>query len=241
MINVLIADNNRQFSTKLLKTLNRDDNIKILNIVNDGQSAITSYFNNRPDIFILELSLPKLNGLEVLEKIEYTLEEKSFCNVIIVTENMSLKHKISSTSKIYKICNKPIDIDELEKYIYELYSINNIKKKSDIKSQIIDILLSLKFNFSNKSTHYIIEAITIYYENIDYYLKLNDIYEKIALKCSTTSNIVKWNIDFAVKSVSKLLDEKDLLNTLPYYDSSKGLTSKNLITFIAELLEISET
>jgi len=241
MINVLIADNNKQFSAKLLDALNRDDNIKVLNVVRDGQSAIVSYFDNPPDIFILELDLPKLNGLAVLDEIEYNIDEKGLCNVIIITENTTLKNMISDTSKIYKICNKNITTDELRKHIHELYSVNINKEQTDIKNQILEILLNLKFNHSNKSTQYIIEAVLIYYKHMNLFLKLNEVYEKVAIKCSTTPKKVKATIDSAIKNISDLLSENDILSILPYYDTSKGLTPKNLIIFIAELLETSET
>jgi len=74
MVNILIADVNIFFAKKLMEYINRNNELKVVAIAVDGKEKL-KLLNNRNDIdiFLLDLKMPKYNGLEVLERIN---EEK---------------------------------------------------------------------------------------------------------------------------------------------------------------------
>ena len=66
-ITVLIADDNVELTSVLSSYLTKDEAIKVVNIAYDGESAIKAYLKYAPDVMILDLKMPKKNGIQVLD------------------------------------------------------------------------------------------------------------------------------------------------------------------------------
>ena len=67
MITLIIADDNVHYNLSLSSFLTKEKDIKIIDICVDGESALLSYLKNKPTAMILDLDMPILNGLQVLE------------------------------------------------------------------------------------------------------------------------------------------------------------------------------
>lgn len=66
---VLIADGHELMRESLNLLLGREDSIEVVGAVADGLSAIALAAERRPDVVILDIGLPKANGIEVSNKI----------------------------------------------------------------------------------------------------------------------------------------------------------------------------
>jgi DNA-binding NarL/FixJ family response regulator len=62
---VLIADDHEIFRVGLVKTIERDKNFSIIAQAGDGKEALTLIREMRPDIAVLDVSMPVMNGLDV--------------------------------------------------------------------------------------------------------------------------------------------------------------------------------
>ena len=62
---VLIADDHEIFRVGLVKTIERDTNFSIIAQACDGGEALTQIRAMRPDIAVLDVSMPVMNGLDV--------------------------------------------------------------------------------------------------------------------------------------------------------------------------------
>lgn len=62
---VLIADDHEIFRVGLVKTIERDKNFSIIAQAGDGKQALTLIREMRPDIAVLDVSMPVMNGLDV--------------------------------------------------------------------------------------------------------------------------------------------------------------------------------
>ncbi|AEH49195.1 response regulator [Parageobacillus thermoglucosidasius] len=65
---VLIADDSR-FTRNLLKKLLTDNGYQVVAEASDGNNAISLYQEKTPDIVILDLIMPIMNGLDALKSI----------------------------------------------------------------------------------------------------------------------------------------------------------------------------
>ena len=63
-INVAIVDDNERMVALLENILNTDEDIQVVGKSNDGISALSMIQENEPDVVLLDLIMPKLDGLE---------------------------------------------------------------------------------------------------------------------------------------------------------------------------------
>ena len=68
-ITVLIADDNQEFSNTLAKYLEAQEDMEVIGIAKDGKEAVNMMKNTMPDIALLDVIMPHLDGLGVLEGI----------------------------------------------------------------------------------------------------------------------------------------------------------------------------
>ncbi|WP_088227425.1 response regulator transcription factor [Desulfosporosinus sp. FKB] len=81
-IKVFLADDHKILRESLLILLQQENDIEIIGEAPDGQMALHEILRLKPDIAILDISLPRLNGLEVAERIKRDCPE---IKIIILT------------------------------------------------------------------------------------------------------------------------------------------------------------
>ncbi|MBU3014048.1 response regulator [Poseidonibacter lekithochrous] len=98
----------------------------------DGEKAYEIYKSKKPDILIIDINIPKLNGLELLEKIR---ENDHTTKAIILTAYTDKSFLLKATSlKLTKYLVKPVNRKELnetlELTVNELlkYNITTLKR-----------------------------------------------------------------------------------------------------------------
>ena len=67
-IKVLVSDDNQDFAKTLVNYLSKDEDLEVVGIARDGQEAYDKILETKPDIALLDIIMPHLDGLGVLEK-----------------------------------------------------------------------------------------------------------------------------------------------------------------------------
>jgi DNA-binding NarL/FixJ family response regulator len=83
-IGVLIVDDDPLVRTLLSEIVNRERDIVILGCATDGLDAITKVQDLRPDVILMDLAMPRLDGLAALQRLA---EIESTANVLIFTQD----------------------------------------------------------------------------------------------------------------------------------------------------------
>ena len=65
-VTVLIADDNEEFSKTLASYINAQEEMEVIARVKDGTEAVDIILNESPDIVLLDVIMPHLDGLGVL-------------------------------------------------------------------------------------------------------------------------------------------------------------------------------
>ncbi len=79
-ITILIADDNQEFSHTLSSYINNQEDMEVIAVAKDGNEAINMVSNTMPDVVILDVIMPHLDGLGVLEKIsKMNVENTPIC------------------------------------------------------------------------------------------------------------------------------------------------------------------
>ncbi|MCJ7661477.1 MAG: response regulator transcription factor [Anaerolineales bacterium] len=71
-IRVLIADDHTLFRDGLLALLNSVDDIKVIGTAQDGLEAVNQAADSQPDVILMDILMPELNGIEATRKIILT-------------------------------------------------------------------------------------------------------------------------------------------------------------------------
>jgi len=119
-IEVLIADDNREFGDILCEYLSNQADIEVVGLARDGLEAVDLIFKNGPDIAILDIIMPHLDGLGVLEKIAHSnLEKKPLFIVLSAVGQDKITQRALALGAEYYIV-KPFDMDVLVNRIRQL-------------------------------------------------------------------------------------------------------------------------
>ena len=119
-ITVLIADDNQEFSRTLATYLRNQEDMEVVGIAKDGLEAVDLIKDKLPDIAILDVIMPHLDGLGVLEKLnESNMDKKPMCIILSAVGQDKITQKAINLGAQYYIV-KPFDISVLVKRIKEI-------------------------------------------------------------------------------------------------------------------------
>ena len=81
-VRILIADDHRLFAESLMAVLSEDDRIDVVGIAGNGQEAVELALELRPDVILMDLKMPVLDGFEATRRIR---DAGSDAQVLILT------------------------------------------------------------------------------------------------------------------------------------------------------------
>lgn len=84
-ITVAIVDDNERIVNLLETILKEDNDVEVVGKADNGIDALTIIKEKSPDVVLLDLIMPKLDGLGVLEKVKHNSEFKKTPAFIVVT------------------------------------------------------------------------------------------------------------------------------------------------------------
>ena len=85
-IRVFLADDHKILRESLVILLSQQENIEVVGAAGDGQEAYRKMLELKPDIAVLDISIPNLNGLDLAEKLRAEMPE---VKVVILTMHKS--------------------------------------------------------------------------------------------------------------------------------------------------------
>ena len=263
-IRVLIADDNLEFAMTLHDNLSQDDDMEIVGMAKDGEEAYNMIKERQPDIALLDVIMPHLDGLGVLELINSTpLEKVPLCIMLSAVGQDKITQKAIGLGAEYYVV-KPFDIDVLMKRMKEFKFYEPIPAKGgftsrEIKSQYIELAPESKKDENNlealvtnvihevgvpahiKGYQYLREAIMMVVNDIDIINQITkQLYPEIAEKYKTTPSRVERAIRHVIE-VAWGRGQTDTVESIFGYtvSASKGKpTNSEFIAMIADKLRL---
>jgi DNA-binding NarL/FixJ family response regulator len=81
-IRVLVADDHSIVRQGLIALINRDRGMKVVAQAGDGNSAVQQYTRHRPDVCLMDLRMPHMDGVEAIRTI---CQKDPNANIIVLT------------------------------------------------------------------------------------------------------------------------------------------------------------
>ncbi|MDI9462001.1 MAG: sporulation transcription factor Spo0A [Bacillota bacterium] len=208
MLKVFVADDNREFSDLLVEYLEQQRDIEVVGKAYDGKEALDLIAENPPDVLLLDIIMPHLDGLGVLEKIN-EMENKPKVIMLTAFGQENITRKAVELGASYYIL-KPFNMDVLVERIRLLgngavpapsvSSLSRVTKKSSLEVDVTGIIHEIGIPAHIKGYHYLREAIMMVVEDVDLLGSVTKIlYPRIAEKFDTTSSRVERAIRHAIE------------------------------------------
>lgn len=90
-INVMIADDHLMVREGIKQILELDGDIKVVAEAGNGKECINQLDENRTDVLLLDINMPNMNGLQVLQ---YLREKKADVKVLILTIHNEVEYLV---------------------------------------------------------------------------------------------------------------------------------------------------
>ena len=266
-ISVLIADDNKEFCSILNDYLLNQRDIVVTGIAKDGREALDQIVEKKPDLVILDIIMPHLDGLGVLEKLNTMNLEKTPRIIILsaVGQDKITQQAITLGADYYTV--KPFDMEVFTKRIREMFnstpapaekvnagrisfptqtpSFSSLSQESkspvDLETEITNIIHEIGVPAHIKGYMYLREAITMVVNDMELLSAVTkELYPSIAKKYNTTASRVERAIRHAIE-VAWGRGQIEAINKLFGYTvhNDKGKpTNSEFIAIIADKLRL---
>jgi chemotaxis response regulator CheB len=100
---VLVADDSPYIRKALSKMFDAEEDYELCAEAENGKQAIELALRHRPDVIILDLSMPVMNGLETAHELKRLMPKVP---IILFTQHEELECRLSSHSDVDRIVSK---------------------------------------------------------------------------------------------------------------------------------------
>lgn len=100
-ITIVLADDHKILRQSLKALLEREHDLKVIGKAGDGLSAIEVVERLRPDVLVLDVMLPRLNGLEVLRHVKRLVDETRIVMLSMFADEVYVSEAMGSGASAY--------------------------------------------------------------------------------------------------------------------------------------------
>lgn len=257
-LNVAIADDNERMLHLLSNIIKSDDELQVVGTAKDGEEAYGMIKEKEPDVVLLDIVMPKLDGLSVMDKIKNDRNIKkhpAFIMISAIGQEKITEDAFALGADYYIM--KPFDNDTVLsriKYVKkrssrlagEIKKINAYEKQEEyternLESEVTGIIHEIGVPAHIKGYQYLREAIIMSVMDIEMLNSITKIlYPTIAKKYQTTPSRVERAIRHAIE-VAWSRGKMDTIDELFGYTINNGKgkpTNSEFIALIADKIRL---
>ena len=244
-IKIIIADDNKNFSENLEQFLESNEDMTVVGMTNNGVDALKMVEDMEPDILILDLILPRLDGLGVLNQLNgMNHRPKVIISTAMGQENMTQE---AVRLGIDYFLLKPYDFQSISMRIHQLAgsgmtAVPQVTTAGSYDVEVTSILHQMGVPAHIKGYQYLRDAIVFVIEDINLLGTVTkELYPMIAEKYNTTAS----RVERAIRHGIELAWDRgniDLMNKYFGYtiDVERGKpTNSEFIAMIADKLKMA--
>ena len=243
---VLIADNSEEFCSGLSAALTASEDFQVLGTAADGEQALRLIAERKPEILVLDLMLPKRDGISMLKAIA-AMEQKP---ITLATSGFVTDYVASTAANlgVRYLMLKPCDTTALVERLEEIrgsrggrQEVPVRKDRANIEALVTSIIHEIGVPAHIKGYQYLREAIIIAVNDMDVINAITKVlYPQVAKTFQTTPSRVERAIRHAIEVAWDRGDLDTLQRFFGYtVSNTKGKpTNSEFIALIADKLQL---
>ena len=255
-----IADDNERMLQLLGDVLETDPEIQVIGKAHNGEEVLSHIKDKQPDVVLLDIIMPKIDGLTVMEMVnqDKNIKKKPAFIVVTAVGQEGITEDAFNLGANYYIM-KPFDNNTLLNRIRYIrnnmgrHPAVNSYKKQNVRTQENDIEISLENDVTEiihemgvpahiKGYQYIRESIIMVVKDMDMINCITKVlYPTIAKKFGTTSSRVERAIRHAIE-VAWSRGKLEVLDSIFGYTVNNGKgkpTNSEFIAMIADKIRLN--
>ena len=254
-LNVAIADDNERMLELLGEMIENDKELRLVGKANNGEDMYHIIKSEEPDVVLLDLIMPKMDGLSVMESIGLDRTVKKHPSFIVVTAIGQERITEDAFAKgaayyIMKPFNNETVLQRIKNTGHQIRQdsrrenvqmISELKAQESLENQVTDMIHEIGIPAHIKGYHYLREAILMAVDDMDVLNAITKIlYPTVAKRYQTTSSRVARAIRHAIE-VAWSRGKLDTLEELFGYTVSNGKgkpTNSEFIALVADTIRL---
>ncbi|HHY12035.1 MAG TPA: sporulation transcription factor Spo0A [Firmicutes bacterium] len=207
-IRVLVADDNREFADLLHEYLQQQEDMEVVGVAYNGLETLELIEEFSPDIVVLDIIMPYLDGIGVLEQLSgHSLAKRPKIVMLTAFGQESITHRVLELGADYYIL-KPFDLNILAQRLRQMATgsvllpkaLNVRDKQKDQDVRVTAIMHELGIPAHIKGYMYLRDAIMMVTSRVELLSRITkELYPLIADKYSTTPSRVERAIRHAIE------------------------------------------
>ncbi|MED3867884.1 sporulation transcription factor Spo0A [Priestia megaterium] len=254
-IKVCLVDDNRELIGLLEDYISEQEDMEVIGVAYNGQECLSILKDKNPDVLVLDIIMPHLDGLAVLGQLK-EMKKENYPNVITLTAfgQEDVTKKAVDLGAAYFIL-KPFDMENLVNHIRQVSgqtssfmqrSSSSMRSHRDSKPANLDASITSIIHEIGVPAHikgylYLREAISMVYKDIELLGSITKVlYPDIAKKYNTTASRVERAIRHAIE-VAWSRGNIDSISSLFGYTVSMSKakpTNSEFIAMVADKLRL---
>jgi two-component system response regulator (stage 0 sporulation protein A) len=251
---VLIADPNEDLRFLLSDVLEQEEDLEVVGTASDGLEALALVTELNPDVVLLELVLPRLDGLAVLRRMPETGRRPA----VIVLSGFVNEQVVSETSEwgaayfMPKPCDTPALLSRIRQFgrikpakqplvVFPSAAAPSPRQEESLESVVTEVIHEIGVPAHIKGYQYLREAIILTINDMEIINAVTKVlYPEVAKKFNTTPSRVERAIRHAIEVAWDRGDIETLQRFFGYTVSNiKGKpTNSEFIAMIADCLSL---
>lgn len=235
---ILLADNSEEFRVLLRHTLEDTGEFQIVGDTGDGEEAWTLVEQEKPDIVVMDMILPGLDGMALLQR----MPKSTKCIVLSAFFSQSMVQEVMRLGAWYFI-SKPTHVETLLERIRQAAASGEVLSIPTLEAEVTSILHEIGVPAHIKGYQYVREAIIIAVQDIEAISAVTKVlYPEVAKRFHTTPSRVERAIRHAIE-VAWDRGDVEVLNSFFGYTVSnvKGKpTNSEFISMIADRIRLEQ-
>lgn len=249
MWKLLIADDEPKIRKGLRNSLNwAEIGVEIIGEAEDGEIALDIVRSNHPDIILLDICMPFINGLQLIEKVKQEYDE---CIMIVVTGHDEFSYAREALRLgVFDYVLKPVSKEQLHNVVLKaIDEISSIKKRNKYykwaQNQLSQNYKVLKEKFMNEwlENHFSSAEIK---EQLEYYkINFTDKTGMLLVRPVEKNSVVEMNdwdnnlLLFAIQNVIEELVE-NMQPNIVFRDNKDNIVAVTGIPNISEWFQLKD-